>query len=208
MTEARPQAARKETRGFFMVCLCGCGRQFISSGLGRPRYFFNASCRKRVQRGTIVSGRLALRGQFWLSILDGDKLAFELFKNHYSFSFGRADNRKTDRFVGVGQHLVLALADYSGLFVWRLSSRRWDSQEGLCCSIFRNESSVLSSSLILDAENLAALYWPNVKRFFTFVHAGKILSSNPGYCFKCAGWSALPFVTGHRGLVVLEKIIS
>lgn len=188
-------------------CLCGCGKQVSWLGIGRKRYFFDASCRKRFNRGVNVTGRLSLQGQYWVSVLDGDTQALDLFKRHYSFEYGRK-NRKSNRFVGVGSPLVLVLDDYKAGFVWLNQSSRDDNQNGLYCAKFRNESPILSSELILDAEFLALQYWPETKRFFTFVNPLSIKSPNPGYCFKCAGWNSMRFVTGRRRLVILEKILS
>jgi len=53
------------------------------------------------------------------------------------------------------------------LFVWRkfLSA---DRQVGVNCAIFRNESPILSSTLILEAERLAHARWP-AERLYTYV---------------------------------------
>lgn len=55
------------------------------------------------------------------------------------------------------------------------------------CSIFRNESEVLSSLLIEEACQLAWQRWPR-QRLFTYVWDDKVKSPNPGYCFKLAGF--------------------
>jgi hypothetical protein len=62
-----------------------------------------------------------------------------------------------------------------------------DNQTGYNCAIFRNESSRLSSDIILEAEQFAIEKWgPN--RMYTYIDPGKIKSENPGYCYKKAGW--------------------
>lgn len=62
--------------------------------------------------------------------------------------------------------------------------------DGWTCTIFRNESSVLSSLLVLDAER--ALAWSGHScgpaGMLTYVFDSRIRSSNPGCCFKKAGW--------------------
>jgi hypothetical protein len=64
---------------------------------------------------------------------------------------------------------------------------RMDNQTGYNCAIFRNESSRLSSDIILEAEQFAIEKWgPN--RMYTYIDPGKIKSENPGYCYKKAGW--------------------
>lgn len=62
-----------------------------------------------------------------------------------------------------------------------------DGQTGYNCAIFRNESSRRSSDVILECEAIAIDRWgPN--RMYTYCDPAKIRSSNPGYCFKQAGW--------------------
>lgn len=77
------------------------------------------------------------------------------------------------------------------------------SSRELHCAVFRNEGPVRSSELILAAEEIAALKWPHVNVYKTYVNPDKVKSPNPGYCFKMAGWE----FTGKtkRGLHILEK---
>lgn len=86
--------------------------------------------------------------------------------------------------------MVLLTATEDALFVWRHMLRPdLGGQEGVACSIFRNEGSVLSSVLIREACELASRRWPGL-RLFTYVADAKIRSTNPGACFKKAGWRA------------------
>jgi len=64
---------------------------------------------------------------------------------------------------------------------------RWDGQNGFQCSLFRNESGRQSSEIILEAEEIAVQEWGN-NRMYTYVDPSKVISVNPGYCFKRAGW--------------------
>lgn len=86
----------------------------------------------------------------------------------------------------------IILRDHSGLvlFVWSFpdSSKRYDTQTGYNCAIFRNESSRLSSEIILEAERFAIAEW-GPARAYTFVDSRKIRSVHPGFCFLMAGWS-------------------
>lgn len=69
-----------------------------------------------------------------------------------------------------------ALAD--GLDAWR-------------CSMFRNEGAGLSSALIREAMALTLRLWGDdlpPDEWTTYVEPGKVGSTNPGYCFKRAGW--------------------
>jgi hypothetical protein len=127
----------------------------------------------------------------WLPVRDGDPRARALFARHYSATLKRSQPLRPigngERFAGPGAHMVLLLEDCQGMFVWRAERFRLDGQTGIYCSIFRNESPVLSSDLIREACELAWQRWPG-ERLFTYVADAKIRSTNPGYSFKCAGW--------------------
>lgn len=62
--------------------------------------------------------------------------------------------------------------------------------DGWTCTIFRNESGMRSSDLILDAELAIseAGYACGPSGFITYVWDRKVRSVNPGACFKRAGW--------------------
>lgn len=68
--------------------------------------------------------------------------------------------------------------------------RAMNGLDGWTCTIFRNESPLLSSWLIVEAE--AALIARGVDcgpdGFITYVWDSRIRSTNPGACFKRAGW--------------------
>lgn len=97
--------------------------------------------------------------------------------------------------------MILITADLTALLAWR---RFIDDsgQQGVNCAIFRNEGVMRSSTLILAAEQLAWQRWPNT-RLYTYVNPARIKSPNPGYCFKCAGWSTAGRTQSN--LLVLEK---
>lgn len=187
------------------ICCCGCNRFFSQHKTGRTRKFFNSACRKRSWRNSFVPSLERMTGRYWHMTFDGDKRAFELFSRHYTFN--NRKRRVSSLFAGKGERLVLVLSDYSGVFVWRFTDFDHSIERGVCCSLFRNESDFLSSDLILDAEELAFRSWPGTKRFYTYVNDRKIKSPNPGYCFKMAGWSTLPYRSSKNDLVILEKII-
>jgi len=115
---------------------------------------------------------ISFDAKHWVQIRDGNLLAFDLFSRHYSF-------RK-----------------------WRQRGGRLDAQTGINCAVFRNESPVKSSDLILEAEQWAWNRWPQ-HRLFTFVNPKRIISTNPGYCFQRAGWRKCGRST--KGLIILEK---
>jgi hypothetical protein len=121
----------------------------------------------------------------WCSVLDGDPRARALYSRHYSARHYR-DGRKPALFVGPGEKLVLLTQDCSALFVWRKFISD-DDQQGVNCSIFRNEGEMLSSELIRDACQWAWAKWPG-ERLYTYIEDSKVRSINPGCCFKKAGW--------------------
>ncbi len=91
------------------------------------------------------------------------------------------------------------------LFVWRKFISD-DGQDGVNCAIFRNEGQILSSDLIMEADDLAWARWPAEARHYTYVADGKVASPNPGYCFKMARWR----VSGRNKdgrLTILERVL-
>lgn len=145
---------------------------------------------------------------FWLPVKDGDARAFHLMRRHYSFQpyhDGRRQNptnRNRHLFVGPGEKMVLINQEATALFVWRKFIDK-SGQQGINCAVFRNESGCLSSELIIEAEEIARVRWGNL-RLYTYVNANKVKSSNPGYCFKMAGWVPCGH-TKTRKLLILEK---
>ena len=140
-------------------------------------------------------------GRYWHEAKDGNADARELFDRHYS-RYRYKDGRKPKLFCGPGEKMVLLTEAADALFVWR-KFRSADGQQGVNCAVFRNESPHLSSDMILDAEEIAWLRWPQT-RLFTYVKAEAIASRNPGYCFKRAGWRQCG-ITKVNKLVILEK---
>lgn len=60
--------------------------------------------------------------------------------------------------------------------------------DGWTCTIFRNETAALSSEMILAAEAFVEDCGPD--GFITYVWDKRVRSTNPGACFKLAGWAA------------------
>lgn len=147
-------------------------------------------------------------GALWLAVKDGDERGAAIFKRHYSYhqyQDGRRRYGYRNRFLmlGPGEKMVLLSPGCDALFCWRKFIDR-SGQSGVNCAIFRNESPVLSSTLILAAEQLAWQRWPG-ERLYTYVNAGAVASSNPGYCYLCAKWRKCG-KTQVKGLIVLEKL--
>ena len=114
----------------------------------------------------------------WVTLYHGD--ALEVLPREH------ADGRARALFVGPGEKLVLLGHDDRALFVWRRFISM-DRQEGVCCSVFRNEGPALSSTLVREADAIADKHWPHIARHYTYVAPGRIRSTNPGACFRIAG---------------------
>ncbi len=127
-----------------------------------------------------------------------DPEMLELSARHYS-----RKNYKAKKIGGPARSILLRNNEGTVLFLWQWpkDGTRWDKQNGYNCVMFRNESKRLSSEIILEAEDYVMRKWgPN--RFYTYVDASKV-SSNPGYCFKKAGWKRVG-ISG-SGKILLEK---
>jgi hypothetical protein len=137
--------------------------------------------------------------EHWFLSKDGKEYPRQLFHRHYSYR-KYADGRDPKRFAGPGEKIVLVRE--GGLFIWRKFISA-DGQQGVNCAVFRNESKLPGSLLILDAESAAQKKWGGV-RLYTYVAPKKIKSSNPGCCFKKAGWQRCG-VTKANKLLIFEK---
>ena len=132
-----------------------------------------------------------------------DQECRQLADRHYS--------RRTPgarQFCYSGRKLVLRDTQGLVLFVWMYPDEtlRMDSQSGYNCALFRNESARRSSDIILEAEAMAIDRW-GVNRFYTYVDPGRILSSNPGYCFKVAGWQFIKLSAGGKHLLAKSPVV-
>ncbi len=134
----------------------------------------------------------------WLQVWDGNATAAAIYDRHYSRN--RA-SRGDPRFAGPGEKIVLLTPDARALFVWRKFISK-DQQDGVNCAIFRNEGLGRSSDLIRQAMAIAWQRWPGA-RLYTYVNPRRVRSTNPGCCFKKAGWRRCG-VTKTRRLLVLE----
>lgn len=139
----------------------------------------------------------------WHPVDRDDVRARVLADRHYS-----RQTHGAREFMSSGRTLVMLTLD--ALAVWGaienldpVGNLRWR------CSIFRNESPVLSSELIREATERTHVYWrrrygglPPVG-LTTEVDPRKVRPKrDPGRCFIRAGWRRRPGLT--RGLVVLD----
>lgn len=147
---------------------------------------------------------MILEAAGWQVARDGDPRLLGHYDRHYSSRKWRTPRRLLRRqrqALGPGEALVLSTPDGLAAFAWR---RHRGAEEGVECSIFRNEGPRRSSDLIREAVDLARERWPG-ERLYTYVDARRLpASSNPGYCFLMAGWTRLKRRTKERGLRVLE----
>lgn len=133
---------------------------------------------------------LPANGALWRRVPKMHPSAVALADRHYS-------RRKvgSPQFMPPGQTLVLLTLDERAVWGWwrphpDSGLQAMNGLDGWTCTIFRNESPILSSVLIVAAEH--ALYDAGVDigpdGLLTYVWDSKIRSVNPGYCFKVAGW--------------------
>lgn len=129
----------------------------------------------------------------WHQVTKFDPRSAALADRHYS-------RRKvgSPQFMPPGQTVVLLSHDERAVFGWwrphpRSGLRAMNGLDGWTCTIFRNEGPLLSSSLILAAECalVATGLGCGPDGMLTYVWDARVRSSNPGACFKHAGWWAI-----------------
>lgn len=147
------------------------------------------------------------RFTYWRRVTKFERRAVWLADQHYS--------RRTPgspQFMPPGQTIVLLSYDGLAVFGWwrpdpTAGIEPMNGLYGWMCTIFRNESPILSSTLILDAELAFAEYRYDIgpDGLLTYVWDRKVASTNPGYCFKKAGWR--PIGRSARGnKTLLQKL--
>jgi hypothetical protein len=147
------------------------------------------------------------RPLWWLT-KDGDRDCLALYERHYS-ARRYVDGRARITFGGPGDKLVLRTESGDAFFIWRsflddcLDSRTGAPQAGINCAAFRNEGASRSSELIRQADAVADCIWPH-RRHYTYVDPKRVASTNPGFCFLCAGWQRCGRT--RSGLLVMERL--
>lgn len=139
----------------------------------------------------------------WWLTKDGDKSCLELYQRHYSAKKAYKDGRKRYQFVGPGFNIVLRTARADAVFVWRkFIDDTIPKQDGIECSLFRNEGQITSSKLIRQADAIADHAWPG-QRHYTKVDPQEVRSGYPGWCFIRAGWKRCGTTQG--GKLIFER---
>lgn len=141
-----------------------------------------------------------------------DPRACQLANRHYN-----RQSPNSPQFVPPGRCLVLLTEKADALWITSFPFAEYVRHEwagAWVCSCFRNESIQLSSELIVEA--VAATRWygmhidswncsmPPDLGFITFVDTSKVKSTNPGCCYKKAGWHHVGQTKG--GLVALQLL--
>lgn len=154
-----------------------------------------------------------------------DPRAVALADRHYS-----RQKPGTPQFVPPGRCLVLYAKTATGEAVWVTSwpfaqyvKHAWAG--AWVCSIFRNEGAGLSSTMISEAVAATRAFFgaPPALGIITFVLPSAIRSTNPGACYKRAGWKrvgaakdgkpclqqlpdAMPFAQSAQGALMLVDL--
>jgi len=124
----------------------------------------------------------------WRLTNKGDWRAAAIADDHYS--------RRTPgspQFMPPGETIVLISYEADAIWGWwrphpRSGIKSMNGLDGWTCTIFRNTGSILSSELVLDAEGCLEDRPPGPDGLITYVWDSKVRSTNPGYCFKRAGY--------------------
>jgi hypothetical protein len=142
---------------------------------------------------------------YWQHSHRADPRGAALADRHYS--------RKTvgaAQFTPPGRCLVLLTGSGDALWVssWPYPEYVKHAWRGAwLCSLFRNESAVLSSTLITQAVAATRWQWgtPSELGMVTFVDTTQVRKKrDPGRCFRRAGWRQVGFTKS--GLVVLQLL--
>jgi len=132
----------------------------------------------------------------WMRVTKFDARALALADRHYS-----RQRRGSRQFMPPGKTLVLLTPDANAVFgvCSNLDPR---GREQFRCTIFRNESELLSSDLVRAASAIAA-EWAldnGVIATLTTEIDPKLVrrKRDPGRCFRRAGWYVVGASRGHR----------
>lgn len=126
----------------------------------------------------------------WVQVSKFDPRSAALADRHYS-------RRKigAPQFMPPGETVILYHPKGAVFGWWRphpkSGIKAMNGLDGWTCTIFRNETKILSSQMILAAEKFLLLKSCGPSGLLTYVWDKKITSVNPGYCFKRAGYQKI-----------------
>ena len=130
----------------------------------------------------------------WRRVSKFNAEAVALADRHYS-----RRTRGSRQFMPPGQTVVLLHDSKQAVFGWWRPAPSsgitlMSGLDGWTCTIFRNEGAGLSSQLILEAEQALYGFYSDcgADGLLTYVWDARVRSSNPGMCFKRAGWTRHP----------------
>ena len=142
---------------------------------------------------------------YWRQTWRADRRAAAIADRHYS-----RQSHGTDQFTPPGRVLVLVTPAYDALWCtsWPFAqyvTRAWKG--AWVCSLFRNESPVLSSELITEAVAVTRWRWPQVPDdgMVTMIDRNKVRRKRDwGRCYRRAGF--VPVGETQGGLLVLQLL--
>jgi hypothetical protein len=145
----------------------------------------------------------------WIRVNKFNKIAASLADRHYS-------RRKigSPQFMPPGETVILLTRCGRAVFGWwrphpKSGIMAMNKRDGWTCTIFRNESNHLSSGLILEAEEQlrASGVTCGPDGMMTYVFDKRIRSTNPGACFKHAGWARVGRSADNRKTLLRKPFV-
>lgn len=134
-----------------------------------------------------------------------------MVRNHYSHRDNiekRPRTEKTSKTWWSNARLaVFSDPERTYVFAWQWprDGYRKDGQNGFNNILFhRSDRCPYQASDIIIAAVCAAFDHWGENRCYTYVDAEKVQSSNPGYCYKKAGWKLLRISANGKPLITLE----
>lgn len=137
----------------------------------------------------------------------------DMVRNHYSHRDNvekRPRTEKTSKTWWSNARLVVfSDPERTLVFAWQWPKDgiRKDKQNGFNNTLFHRSERCpyLASDVVLAAERAVVEHW-GANRAYTYVDPEKVVSDNPGYCYKVAGWKRIGI--SKTGKPLLEKVLT
>lgn len=129
-----------------------------------------------------------------------DKKACRIADRHYS-----RQKIGSNQFVSAGSPIVLISENANAVWVTLEQKFQDHDWKGAWSNpFFRNESSELSSELIIQATAITRFYWGvNPHGIITFIDTKKVRPKKDfGYCYLMAGWKKVGYTKINKHLVL------